>query len=149
MTSTTLATRAQAGLDSLRGAGITPQNRREMVAMGLGLGALFAAVAWEGAQALLAPAPPGPEVLAAAMATTSFEGEACPNGWAETHAAGSALTEAQVSAWYVSESFRATDGEIIRDAAAFLDAPEAHLADGRPATETQIALCIAESRRLL
>ena len=132
-----------------RGGGLAPRNRRETAAMSVALAAMALALGLEAAEALTAPAAPDPAALAAAAAASPFRGEVCPDGWAALAAAASSLTEAELSAWYVAESFHATDAAVIDAAVAFLRAPGAAPSPAGPPAEVQVALCVAESRRLL
>ena len=129
----------------------TRLGRLESMALGFGLGALLVTVAITGAQAVIAETAPTRAELEAVVAASPAAGiEACPDGWAARHAALEGLTEAEVTAWYLAESLSAPDARVLRAAMAFYAAPADHSLDGgHPATDARVALCVAESRRLL
>lgn len=126
------------------------RDRIESQAMVVGLAALAFGLVIVAIHTLLQPAPPTQADLRQAIASSEFDRAICPNGWAAAHAEFLDLTEAEISAWYVAESFRASDDEIISDAKAFFENPRDYRwVEGMALTVTQIKLCVAESRRLL
>lgn len=146
----TLPNRLTSLVATLRGGDLAPRNRLESQAMAFGLGALALGLILTAAQVLLQPAPPTQADLHRAVIASGFDRAVCPDGWAADHAALLDLSEAEVSAWYVAESFRASDAEILSEAKAFFDNPrDFRWVEGMAMTVTQIKLCVAESRRLL
>lgn len=126
------------------------RDRLESQAMGFGLGALGVGLLAVAINTLLQPAPPSKEDLHRAIIASGFDRAICPDGWAAQHAEYLDLTEAEISAWYVAESFRASDTHILEEATAFFESPRDYRwVEGMALTVTQIKLCVAESRRLL
>jgi hypothetical protein len=131
-------------------AALARRDRLESQAMGFGLAALVVGLIVVAVHTLMQPAPPTKEDLQRAVIASGFDRAICPDGWAASHAEYLDLTEAEISAWYVAESFRASDEHIINEAKAFFENPRDYRwIEGMALTVTQIKLCVAESRRLL
>ncbi|WP_371157560.1 hypothetical protein [Jannaschia sp. 2305UL9-9] len=101
------------------------------------------------AQATLSPVIMTEEALRRAVVHASFDDALCPAGWAADHAGLLGMTEAEVSAWYLRESFELSDREVITSVGFYLaNATDFRQIEGPALTRNQILLCIAESRRL-
>jgi hypothetical protein len=77
-----------------------------------------------------------------------FRGTVCPDGWAAGQAARLSLTEAEVTARYLAQALTLTDAQLLARIEAPLAAGTAPLGP-EAALAGQIALCVAESRRLI
>ncbi|UWQ21153.1 hypothetical protein [Jannaschia sp. W003] len=129
---------------------LAPRNRRECAAMAAGLVALALGLGVSLPEGLRTFTAPSTEQLREVALASGWQGSICPDGWAEAHAATLDMTESEISAWYLAESFRASDTEVRRGAAAFFRNPgDFRARSGLTATGAQIALCIAESRRMI
>lgn len=126
------------------------RDRFEAAAMLAGLGCLASGLALGAAQAVMAPAAPSLDELQGAIAASGVDRALCPDGWAAEHAAFLDMSEAEVSAWYLAESLRASDAEILRDASAYFSEPSAfEWVEGMSVTAMQVTLCVAQSRRMI
>ncbi|MEL6585301.1 MAG: hypothetical protein AAFY65_14335 [Pseudomonadota bacterium] len=115
----------------------------------VGLGGMVLALGVTVAQATFAPLVVTESALRRAAIAADFDRSLCPDGWADTHADLLGLSEAQVTAWYLRESFEMTDQDVITAAGMYLSNPKDFRQIQGPAlTRNQIVLCIAESRRL-
>ena len=84
------------------------------------------------------------------VATSGFDMALCPDGWAARHAPLQHMTEAEVTAWYLSEANVRSDNDVIEVVGQWFATPrDFRLIEGDGLTYTQINLCIAESRRLI
>ncbi|KIT16912.1 hypothetical protein [Jannaschia aquimarina] len=127
-----------------------PRSRFEAGILGAGLGMLALTLGIAAVEIYRAERPPTEADLHRLIISTEFDRSPCPDGWASDHARHHDLTEAQIAAWYLSDAMSRTDGEIVRETVAYLDNPQDYRwVDGLALTQTQITLCIAESRRLL
>lgn len=130
--------------DQLRGA-----TRIEAFSMAFGLAAMALALGVTVAQATLSPVIVTEAALRRAVVSATFDDALCPAGWAADHAAVLGMTESEVSAWYLRESFELSDREVISGVGFYLaNATDFRMIEGPALTRNQILLCIAESRRL-
>lgn len=118
--------------------------------MVLGLGGMALALGVTVAQATLPSVVETEAALRRVVIESGFDAAFCPDGWAADHAALLPLTEAEVTAWYLSENMRLSDADVIASVGLYVMHPKdfRHI-EGRAMTRTQILLCIAESRRLV
>ena len=124
-------------------------SRLEAVCMSFGIGGMILALGVTVAQATLSPVIETADGLRRAVVAADFDGSLCPDGWANDHAALLGMTEAEVSAWYLRESFELSDQEVITSVGFYLaNATDFRQIEGPALTRNQILLCIAESRRL-
>ncbi|WP_179381427.1 hypothetical protein [Jannaschia marina] len=125
-------------------------SRAETLCMMVGLGGLGLALGVTVAQATLPPVLETEAALRRAVVEAGFDDAFCPDGWAADHAALLPLTEAEVMAWYLGESFALTDAEVIASVGLYVTEPRDYRQiQGAALTRNQILLCIAESRRLV
>ncbi|WP_220748034.1 hypothetical protein [Jannaschia pagri] len=124
-------------------------SRVETISMAMGLSALTLALGVTVAQATLSPVFMTADALRRAVVAADFDGSLCPDGWAADHAQVLGLSEAEVSAWYLRDSFTLSDREVIAGVGFFLsNASDFRNVEGTALTRNQILLCIAEGRRL-
>ncbi|MGB3406160.1 MAG: hypothetical protein WBA67_01565 [Jannaschia sp.] len=124
-------------------------SRLEALCMSLGIGGMALALGVTVAQATLAPFAVTEEALRRAVVSADFDDALCPDGWASDHAAILRMTEAEVTAWYLRESFELSDQAVISAVGFYLmNASDFRQIEGPALTRNQIHLCIAESRRL-
>ena len=118
-----------------------PCRSAERLALAAGAGGLVFGSALTAAAALVPPPDPD-RVMPASSPHGAIE---CPDGWAWGAALRDGVSEAEMTARYVSAVFSATDRAVLR-------AVDRHLraGGGTPAEpEAQIALCVALSRGLV
>ncbi|WGH77914.1 hypothetical protein [Jannaschia ovalis] len=137
--------------DLLRGRplGMGGVARLESASLMVGLGGMATALGVTMAQATLPPIIDTEAALRRAVIAAEFDEAVCPDGWAADHALLLDLTEPQIFAWYLRESFALTDREVISGVGLYLaNARDFRMIAGPAFTRNQILLCIAESRRL-
>ncbi|WP_139176600.1 hypothetical protein [Jannaschia faecimaris] len=125
-------------------------SRVETVCMVFGLGGMLLALGVTVAQATLPPVLETEGALRRAVVQSGFDASICPDGWAADHAAMLPLTEAEVTAWYLTEATRLSDAEVIASVGIYVtQIKDFRQIEGPALTRNQILLCIAESRRLV
>ncbi|UWQ19266.1 hypothetical protein [Jannaschia sp. M317] len=154
LTSLLPAAWVQAGQD-LRSWGATvptqlrSASRLEAACMSLGVAGMALALCVSVAQATLSPLVVTEDALRRAVVAADFDGALCPDGWAADHAGFLGMTEAEVTAWYLRESFQLSDQQVITNVGFYLaNATDFRQIEGPALTRNQILLCVAESRRL-
>ncbi len=129
--------------------GVDGVSRFETMCLTLGLGGLATALGVTVAQAMLPSVIDTEAALRRAVVDAGFEASVCPDGWAADHALLLTMTEPEIFAWYLRESFSLTDREVITGVGVYLqNASDFRMIQGPALTRNQILLCIAESRRL-
>lgn len=129
--------------------GIDRVSRFETVCLTLGLGGFAMSLGVTVAQAMLPSVIDTEAALRRAVVDAGFEASICPDGWAADHAMLLSMTESEIFAWYLRESFTLTDREVITSVGLYLqNATDFRMIQGPALTRNQILLCIAESRRL-
>lgn len=124
-------------------------SRLESACMVLGLGGMALALVLTLAQMTLAPVVRTQEALRRMVVEAGYDASMCPDGWAGDHAAMLDLTEAEVTAWYLSEAVNLSDADVIAAVGHYIgNAGDFRQVGGVALTRNQILLCIAESRRL-
>lgn len=125
-------------------------SKAETLCMTLGLGGMALALGVTVAQAMLPPVLETEAALRRAVIEAGFDASICPDGWAADHAALLPLTEAEVTAWYLNESLRLSDADVIASVGLYVtQVRDFRRIQGPALTRNQILLCIAESRRLV
>jgi hypothetical protein len=130
---------------SVRSQVATP-SRLEAGCLGIGMFGAVLALGVTVAQATLAPPLPSHDSLRDIAARAGAE--LCPDGWAAEHASRLGATESEVMAWYLREALTVPDDALIATVGLHLSSAGSGDGDARAHAETQILLCIAESRRL-
>lgn len=122
----------------------------ETVCMMVGLGGMALALGVTVAQATLPPVLETEAALRRAVTEAGFDASICPDGWAADHAQLLPMSEAEITAWYLSEAMSLSDAEVIASVGLYVTQPrDFRQIEGPALTRTQILLCIAESRRLV
>lgn len=131
----------QSGRTSLEALGIAVAAGAMTVAIGSALG--------EADDARAAMVEEGP-ALREIVEASGFDAAICPDGWAADHAPMLQMTEAEVTAWYLRDALERDDADVRDSIAAWLAAPaDYRMVEGAALTQTQILLCVAESRRMI